>query len=163
MGMTRRGGYHMNEQKLRLLKFIVQAKTDVIPKSTLLELIGTGTWQLQKYLRELEASGYLINNPHDVRVKINPKVNLMRKLCNNFDITKLLRFSNDLVLTEISKDPSIPVDIICKKANLSRATVYRAFQDFYELGLIENIVKINDKENLIPVLVSVLKVENSND
>jgi len=147
----------MQEKKIKILKLLFSH--DEIQKSTLMDLLNIKRWQLQEYLRELERDGYLTNNRKHIRIQINTKTQLMKKLNERFDLVKLLWRSNDLVLQYISKDPNMKPQELMKVSGLSNATVFRALADFKEIRLISTITTLDDPDNLIPTLAVILKAE----
>lgn len=149
----------MQERKIEILQLL--SKNEAVQKPKLKELLEIKNWQLGKYLRELEADGYLNNNRDHIRFQINPKTNLFKKLDSKFDLVKLLRNNNDMVLPLLLENPNNKAPKISEISGLSLATVYRALQDFREIGLLVTVTKtfLDDKAHLIAPLTEILKAE----
>ncbi len=147
----------MNEQKIEILKLL--CRHDTIQKSSLMDLLEIKKWQLGKYLRELEKDSYLNNNSKHIRIQINSKTQLLKKLNEKFDLVKLLWKSNDIVLQYISKDPNAKPSQISEDSGLSPATVFRALADFRIIGLLTTKTFLEDPDNLIPTLALIIKAE----
>lgn len=65
----------------------------------------------------------------------NPKVSLIKRLSERFDLAKLLLDSNELVFKSLS-EPRNVVELI-KLTNLSEVTVFRSLEDMMETGAVK--------------------------
>ena len=65
----------------------------------------------------------------------NPKVSLIKRLSERFDLTKLLLDSNELVFKSLSEPRSV-VELI-RLTNISEATVFRSLEDMMETGAVK--------------------------
>lgn len=130
----------MNTTAISLLKLTIEkpAKMD-----ELLTKLKIGNWQLSSYVRSLKERGYLEKKGSTVSIQQSAKALQLLEVAKKIDIEKILRESNEIILSYLIEPQTINNLIL--RSKLSRATVYRAISDF------EGVEGFKKQENIVSV------------
>lgn len=134
----------MNRSEINVIESLCDNK--IIRKDLLRDKIGLKNWQFNKVTRKLKQLGFIEKDSLYVGLADNVNARLIMNLSKKYDLHKLLQFSNEIVLKELSN--GVTIKELIKKTNTSKATVYRALADFEDLGIIKRTIMLNDDDEL---------------
>jgi len=132
----------MNPKEILLLKTILNVPIEnrYIMKDELQDKLQIRKWQFHHYLRKFHEMKLLrFDSLYVIPEVDNVELRMYQSLNKNYDLDKLLRNSNDVILYLLYN--GMDADRIVKETKLSRSTVYRALHDFEELGIVQRIIK----------------------
>ena len=147
----------MDITSIKLLKSLVEEQKE---SSKLLKLLGIKARRLAYIIKNLTEQNYIDKENTIIKLKETSKTTLFRDVVKIVDIEKLLRESNEIVLSNI--DENITVDDLIRKSGLSRATVYRSISDLQSIGAIlknEDVIRIDESKEQLALFTKLLKTE----
>lgn len=131
----------MNTTAIVLLKEMIDGNND---KKRLMEAAQVKAWQFNYIVNDLIQNDYVTGSDSQLHLSNSVKSILFRDIARKYDVIKLLRDSNELILACLVEPLS--VEELKQKSSLSRATIYRALSDLESIGTIS---RKNDKMSLI--------------
>ncbi len=147
----------MDITSIKLLRSLVKEQKET---NELLDLLGIKDRRLAYIIKNLGEEDYIEKENTVIRLKETPKATLFRDITQNVDVEKLLRESNEVILSNI--DENITVDQLIKKSGLSKATAYRAISDLQSIGAIlkdDDIINIDESKEQLVLFTKLLKTE----
>lgn len=147
----------MDITSIRLLGSLVEGDKKT---GELASLLGVKGRRLAYMIKKLSEGDYIDKENATVRLKGTPKAILFRDVTQLVDVERLLRGSNETVLSAMDK--SITVDQLTKKSGLSKATVYRSISDLRSIGAIrknDGAVSIDGSKEPLLLFAKLLKIE----
>lgn len=153
----------MNATKIKLLKAV---KDGITTTKDLREIVGVKEWQFNALVKDLIDEEYIDKTDSTISLRNNAKVILFRDVANKFDVEKLLRNSNEIVLLNITKP--ITIDNLQQTTKLSLRSVQRSILELESLGAIQRdinskIIRINQNYEPLFLFADLLKRENERD
>ena len=147
----------MDITSIKLLKSLVggQKETGRLP-----DLLGIKERRLAYIVKNLTEEDYIEKEGSTVRLKETPKATLFRDVAQTVDVEKLLRESNETVLSSMGENTTI--DELIKKSGLSKATTYRSVSDLQSVGAItkeDDTIKIDESKERLVLFAKLLKTE----
>jgi len=114
----------MNTTAITLLKLTMKnpSKTD-----DLRDKLKIGNWQFNDHIKKLSVQGYILKKGKIVELQKSDKILLLSKLSKKTDIEKILRESNEIILSYLTEP--ITINNLILRTRLSKATVYRTLSD----------------------------------
>ena len=101
----------MDITSIKLLNSLVEGQKET---SELLEILGIKDRRLAYIIKNLTELDYIDKENTIIKLKETPKVTLFRDVTKIVDVEKLLRESNEIILSSI--DESITVDELMRKS-----------------------------------------------
>lgn len=145
----------MDVTSIKLLKSLVEGQKET---NELLGLLGIKQRRLAYIIKNL--GDYIEKEGSIVKLKETPKATLFRDIVQIVDVEKLLRDSNETILSNI--DENITVDELIKKSGLSKATIYRSISDLQSIGAIlknEDVIRIDESKEQLVLFTKLVKTE----
>lgn len=103
-------------------------------RENLMSLSKIKRWQLNYLLNELAEHDFIYKTDSKVYLKNNTKSILVRDISKKYNITTLLRDSNEEIFAALVEPLSI--DDLQKKTNISLATIYKSLADLQSIGIV---------------------------
>lgn len=150
----------MNTTQISILRQVTRGTTD---KDQLKENVHVKDWQLNASLKELGNNGYLSLDGDVVNLSNSTKSVLVKEISQNFDIAKILKGANEIILSYLTEPMSI--NSLERFSGLSRSTIYRTISDFETLGIIKRnneTIELDTTHEKIKLLAEILKTEREN-
>ncbi len=147
----------MDNTSIKLLKSLIGGQKDAIE---LLNMLGIKDRRLAYIIKNLVEEGYIEKEGAIIKLKETSKATLFRDITQIVDVEKLLRESNEIILSNI--DENTTIDQLVKKSGLSKATTYRAISDLQSIGAIlknEDVVNIDKSKEQLVLFTKLLKTE----
>lgn len=147
----------MDITSIKILKSLVEGQKEV---NELLNLLGIKERRLAYITKNLVEEDYIEKENIVIRLKETPKATLFRDITQVVDVEKLLRDSNEIILSNI--DGNITIDQLIKKSGLSKATTYRSISDLQSIGAIlkdEDRINIDKSKEQLVLFIKLLKIE----
>ena len=147
----------MDVTSIKLLKSLVEGQKET---NELLDLLGIKDRRLAYIIKNLTEEDYIEKEDAIIRLKETSKATLFRDITQTVDVEKLLRESNEIILSSI--DENITIDELIKKSGLSKATTYRSISDLQSIGAIikeEDVIKIDESKEQLVLFTKLLKTE----
>lgn len=147
----------MDITSIKLLKSLIEGQKE---SAELLNLLGIKERRLAYIIKNLVEEDYIEKENIVIRLKETPKATLFRDITQVVDVEKLLRDSNEIILSNI--DENITVDQLIKKSGLSKATTYRSISDLQSIGSIlknEDVINIDESKEQLVLFTKLLKTE----
>ncbi|MCE2614415.1 MAG: hypothetical protein LVO36_00775, partial [Nitrosopumilus sp. (ex Thoosa mismalolli)] len=147
----------MDITSIKLLKSLVDGQKET---TELLNLLGIKNRRLAYIIKNLTEEDYIEKDDTIVRLKETPKATLFRDITQNVDVEKLLRESNQTILSNI--DGNVTIDELIKKSGLSKATTYRSISDLQSIGAIikeEDTIQLDESKEQLVLFTKLLKTE----
>lgn len=147
----------MDITSIKLLKSLVDGQKET---TELLSLLGIKNRRLAYIIKNLTEEDYIEKDDTIVRLKETPKATLFRDITQNVDVEKLLRESNETILSNM--DENITIDELIKKSGLSKATTYRSISDLQSIGAVikeEDTIQLDESKEQLVLFTKLLKTE----
>ncbi len=147
----------MDITSIKLLKSLVEGQKET---NELMSLLGIKERRLAYITKNLVEEDYIEKENTVIRLKETPKAILFRDITQVVDVEKLLRDSNEIILSNI--DVNITVDQLIKKSGLSKTTTYRSISDLQSIGSVlknEDVINIDESKEQLVLFTKLLKTE----
>ncbi|WP_148701859.1 hypothetical protein [Candidatus Nitrososphaera evergladensis] len=153
----------MNPSSIALLRALKEGLSNL---KEIRKAVGVQEWQFNETVKALISQDYIEKKGSVLAFKQNPKTILFRDVSSQYNIEKLLRYSNEQVLVHLVDGPVSAKDIQ-RSTKLGIATIHRSISDLKSIGAIhkqeeggDKISIKRDNEDKLYLFARLLKTEN---